>query len=69
MVTKTINGLFFQKRRVEKKEIIESTVSNYFKPIKLFCDMNNVLINCMLISKFIPRGRTAAQDRIPTMKD
>ena len=53
--------VFFQKRRVDNKEIAESTVSNYFKPIKLFCDMNNILVNWKLISKGIPRRRTAAQ--------
>ena len=47
--------VFFQKRRVDNKEIAESTVSNYFKPIKLFCDMNNVLIDWKLVSKVIPR--------------
>ena len=40
-----IDFVFFQKSRVEKKEISESTVSNYFKPVKLFCDMNNILVN------------------------
>jgi hypothetical protein len=61
--------VFFQQRRVENKEIAESTVSNYFKPIKLFCDMNNILVNWKLISKGIPRGRTAAQDRLPTLTE
>jgi integrase len=60
---------FFQKRRVENKEISESTVSNYFKPIKLFCDMNNILVNWKLINKGIPRGRTAALDRIPDLTE
>jgi hypothetical protein len=30
----------FQKERVEKGEISESTISNYYKATKLFCEMN-----------------------------
>src|SRR6476659_3784198 len=31
----------YQKERVEKKEISPTTVPNYFKAIKLFCQANN----------------------------
>ena len=64
-----LDFVFYQKRRIENKEIADSTVSNYFKPIKLFCDMNNILVNWKLISKGIPRERTAARDRIPNLTE
>lgn len=58
-----------QKERAERKEISESTVPNFFKPIKLFCEMNDVLLNWKKISKRIPRGRSYGQDRIPTLEE
>ena len=36
--------LQFQKERVEKKEISGATLRNYVKSIKLFCEMNDILI-------------------------
>lgn len=42
--------LRYQKERVARKQIEEARVSNYFKAIKLFCEMNNILsINWKLI--------------------
>jgi hypothetical protein len=55
-----------QKERAERKEISESTVPNFFKPIKLFCEMNDILLNWKKIAKRIPRGRSYGQDRVPT---
>jgi hypothetical protein len=40
-----------QKERAERKEVAEATVPNYFKPIKLFCEMNDILLNWKKISK------------------
>src|SRR5215204_164093 len=31
----------YQKERAEKGEIAESTINNYYKSIKLFCEMND----------------------------
>ena len=59
----------FQKDRVEKKEIAASTISNYYKPVKLFCDMNNIIINWKLISRGIPRGKHASDDRAPFIEE
>ena len=36
--------IYFQKERVEKKEISGATVINYTKSIKLFCDMADITI-------------------------
>src|SRR6476619_5043849 len=40
-----IRFLQFQKERVSKGEIVESTISNYFKAIRLFCEMNEIDVN------------------------
>ena len=37
--------VLFQKQRVENNEISESIISNCFKPIKLFWNMNSILVN------------------------
>lgn len=65
-ITQYIN---FQKSRADKKEISESTIPNYFKPIKLFCVENNVLLNWKKIARRIPSGRKYANDRAPTIEE
>jgi len=35
----------FQKERVARGEIAESTITNYYKATKLFCVMNDLLLN------------------------
>jgi hypothetical protein len=37
--------IYFQRERVEKKEISGATVVNYVKSIKLFCDMADIPIH------------------------
>jgi integrase len=58
-----------QKDRAERKEISEATVPNFFKPIKLFCEMNDIILNWKKISKRIPRGRSYGQDRTPSLEE
>ncbi len=58
-----------QKKRVEKGEISKSTIPNYSKATKLFCDMNNIILNWRKISKGIPSGKKAANDRAPTLEE
>jgi hypothetical protein len=58
-----------QKERVVSGEISESTIPNYFKATKLFCDMNNITLNWKKISKGIPTGRKSANDRAPTIDE
>jgi integrase len=61
----------YQKERARKNDIAFSTISNYYKAIKLFVDMNfdAPVINWKKISKGIPSGRKSANDRAPTLEE
>jgi hypothetical protein len=58
----------YQKERVNKKEKSPSTVPNYFKAIKLFCQANRLsnIVEWKLVSKGISRGLKVSDDRTPT---
>jgi integrase len=61
----------YQKERIVSKEISPSTVPNYFKAIKLFCQSNRManIVEWKLVSKGMPRGLKAADDRAPTLEE
>ena len=59
----------FQKDRAESGKISPSTVPNYYKAIKLFCEMNDIVLNWKKIAKGLPRARAAANDRAPTVEE
>jgi hypothetical protein len=61
----------FQLQRVSRAEIVESTIKNYYKAIKLFCEMNGCahLVNWKMITRGLPTGRQAANDREPTIEE
>jgi hypothetical protein len=59
----------FQNSRVVRKEISGSTVRNYVKSIKLFCDMADLPVSWKKITRGLPRGRRYADDRIPTIEE
>jgi hypothetical protein len=40
-----IDFIVFQKERASRDEIADSAIPNYYKPVKLFCDMNDIIIN------------------------
>src|SRR6476646_2840878 len=52
-----------QNLRAERNEISTETIKNYLKPVKLFCEMNGVVINWKIISKGILRGSRHSNDR------
>ena len=56
----------YHEERAARKEVSESTVPNYYKPIKFFLEMNDIVLNWKKISRRIPRGRQYANDRAPT---
>jgi hypothetical protein len=61
----------FQKERARKGEISYSTINNYYKATKLFIDMNvdTPIINWKKVSRGIPTGKRAANDRAPTAEE
>lgn len=66
---KLIEFIQYQKQRVLKNEISESTIPNYFKAIKLFCVMKDITVNWQKLNKGLPTGRHAAEDRAPTIEE
>jgi hypothetical protein len=59
----------FQLDRANKKEITGSTVRNYLKSIKLFCEMADLSIAWKKISRGLPRAKNYLDDRIPTLEE
>jgi len=66
-----IRFILFQIERAKQAEIAECTISNCYKPIKLFCVMNGFAqsINWKVVSRGLPLGRDAANDRAPTIDE
>ena len=69
MTNKLVEFAQYQKQRAQKGELSESTIPNYFKVIKLFCVMNDIIVNWQKLKKGIPRGKHAAQERAPTIEE
>jgi integrase len=59
----------FQIERARRNEISETTISNYYKATKLFCEMNYLSLSWKRIRRGIPHGRRAANDRALTMEE
>ena len=64
-----LNFLQVQNDRVDRKEITGSTIRNYVKAIKLFTEMNDIFISWKRITRGLPKGRKAANDRAPTIEE
>jgi integrase len=60
-----IKFLHSEKERVEKKEITASTLRNYVKTIKMFCEVTDIIIQW----KKVTRGKRYADDRAPTLDE
>jgi hypothetical protein len=57
------------KEMMNKKEIVVSTIYNYLKPIKLFCEMNDTEIKWKKITLGLPKEKKYAEDRAPTIDE
>jgi len=58
-----------QKERVEKGEIADSRVANLYKPIRLFCEENDIVLNWKKLARRVPKGRRAANDRAYSVEE
>jgi integrase len=64
-----IKYLQMNKDRVERKEITAATALNSVKTIKLFCEMNEILLPWKRITRGLPKARRYADDRAPTLEE
>lgn len=68
-VASVIKYLQMIKERIEKKEITAATALNYLKTIKLFCEMNDIILPWKRITRGLPKARRYANDRAPTIEE
>lgn len=61
--------LSYHKERAERGEVSNASVRNYYKPLKLFLEMNDIELPWKKISRGIPRARRHAADRAPTIEE
>jgi integrase len=59
----------FQLDRANRKEITGSTIRNYLKSVKLFCEMADISGTWKKITRGLPRAKSYADDRIPTIEE
>ena len=64
-----IKYLQMNKNRVDRKEITAATLRNSVKVIKLFCEMNDILLPWKRITRGLPKARRYADDRAPTLEE
>jgi hypothetical protein len=67
--TNILKFMHSQKGRVEKKEITASTLRNYFKTVKMFCEVTDIIIQWKKITRGLPKGKRYADDRAPTLDE
>lgn len=60
-----------EKERIEKEGLSPSTIPNYYKAAKLFCQTSHLAnkVEWKLVSKALPRAFNAAEDRAPTLEE
>jgi hypothetical protein len=58
-----------QKERIGKNEISEGTLRNYLKPIKLFFEMNDIILPWKKIVKGLPSPKQAAEDHVDSRRE
>jgi hypothetical protein len=67
---KKIVSLLSQDRlKIERGEITAGTVNNCLKAVRLFLEMNDVVVNWKKIKRMLPAIRRYALDRVPTLEE
>jgi integrase len=69
LVNVIIRFLQYQKGRVNCKEITGSTLRNYVKVLKLFCEMNDLLVPWKKLTRGLPKAKNYADDRVPRLDE
>jgi hypothetical protein len=69
LVNVIIQFLQSQKDRVNRKEITGSTLHNYVKVLKLFCEMNDLLVPWKKLTRGLPKAKNYADDRVPRLDE
>ena len=69
VLNNVLKFLQIYKQRVELREISGATLRNFVKSIKLFCEMNNILVPWKKNTRGLPKGRKFADDRAPTIEE
>lgn len=69
ILNQVIRFLQFQKQRVENEEITAATLKNFVKSLKVFCDSADLDIPWKKVTRGLPKGRQAANDRAPTIEE
>jgi hypothetical protein len=64
-----IQFLQYQKSRVSRREITGSTLRNYVKVLKLFCEMNDLFVPWKKLTRGLPKAKNYADDRIPRLDE
>ncbi|MGB5091252.1 MAG: hypothetical protein WBN72_09950, partial [Nitrososphaeraceae archaeon] len=57
------------KERVRRQEITAATLYNFVKALKLFCEMSDIPVSWKKITRGLPRVRSFADDRAPTIDE
>jgi hypothetical protein len=64
-----VRFVMLYRERYDKKEITASTIRNYIKAIKLFCEMNDIMLPWKKVTRGLPKGRKWADDRAPSIEE
>jgi hypothetical protein len=57
------------RQRCDRKEITAATIRNYVKAVKLFCEMNDIMLPWKKVTRGLPKGRKWADDRAPSIEE